>query len=95
MGLITDNERYNQVIDTWTVDTRVADNPRSKKWLPTKQGFNSVYMMLDSGARGCKQQVKQLAGIAGSDGQAIVRVVALVCEVIENPILFANFKEWP
>jgi DNA-directed RNA polymerase subunit beta' len=91
MGLITNNERYNQVIDIWTrVDTRITET-LMKEISSHKQGFNSVYMMLDSGARGSKQQIKQLAGIrglmakprkSGSSGN----------EIIENPIL-SNFKD--
>src|SRR5690606_9970696 len=65
MGLITNNERYNQIIDIWSrVDTRVTETLISEM-ASDKQGFNSVYMMLDSGARGSKQQVKQLAGLRG------------------------------
>ena len=90
MGLITNNERYNQVIDIWSrVDTRITET-LIREMAIDKQGFNSVYMMLDSGARGSKTQVKQLVGIrglmvkprkSGSTGS----------EVIENPIL-SNFK---
>jgi DNA-directed RNA polymerase subunit beta' len=65
MGLITNNERYNQIIDVWSrVDTRVTET-LIKEMAADKQGFNSVYMMLDSGARGSKQQIKQLSGIRG------------------------------
>ena len=90
MGLITNNERYNGIIDIWSrVDTRITET-LIREMAADKQGFNSVYMMLDSGARGSKQQVKQLAGIrglmakprkSGSSGN----------EIIENPIL-SNFK---
>ena len=90
MGLITNNERYNGIIDIWSrVDTRITET-LIREMASDKQGFNSVYMMLDSGARGSKQQVKQLAGIrglmakprkSGSSGN----------EIIENPIL-SNFK---
>jgi DNA-directed RNA polymerase subunit beta' len=90
MGLITNNERYNGIIDIWSrVDTRITET-LIREMANDKQGFNSVYMMLDSGARGSKQQVKQLAGIrglmakprkSGSSGN----------EIIENPIL-SNFK---
>ncbi|MCB0520609.1 MAG: DNA-directed RNA polymerase subunit beta' [Lewinellaceae bacterium] len=89
MGLITNNERYNQIIDKWTyADNRVTD-ALMKELAAHKQGFNSVYMMLDSGARGSKQQIKQLCGLrglmakprkSGDTGGAI----------IENPIL-SNF----
>jgi len=63
MGLITNNERYNQIVDIWSrVDTRITET-LIKELSSDKQGFNAVYMMLDSGARGSKQQIKQLAGI--------------------------------
>ncbi len=65
MGLITNNERYNQIVDIWSrVDTRITET-LIRELSNDKQGFNSVYMMLDSGARGSKQQIKQLAGIRG------------------------------
>jgi DNA-directed RNA polymerase subunit beta' len=91
MGIITFNERYNQIIDKWTfADNRITDQ-LMKELASHKQGFNSVYMMLDSGARGSKQQIKQLCGLrglmakpkkSGDSGGAI----------IENPIL-SNFLE--
>ncbi|MBK6860794.1 MAG: DNA-directed RNA polymerase subunit beta' [Saprospiraceae bacterium] len=91
MGLITNNERYNQIIDKWTyADNRVTDN-LMKELAAHKGGFNSVYMMLHSGARGSKQQIKQLCGLrglmakprkSGDTGSAI----------IENPIL-SNFQD--
>src|SRR5450756_2649921 len=64
-GLITNNERYNGIIDIWSrVDTRLTET-LIRELAADKQGFNSVFMMLDSGARGSKQQIKQLAGIRG------------------------------
>ena len=67
-GLITNNERYNQTVDIWSrVDTRITET-LIRELAADKQGFNSVYMMLDSGARGSKQQIKQLAGMQGLDG---------------------------
>ena len=91
MGFITDNERYNQVIDAWThVNNRLGE-VLLKQMTEADQGFNAVYMMLDSGARGSKDQIKQLAGMrglmakpqkAGAEGRG----------TIENPIL-SNFKE--
>ncbi len=91
MGLITNNERYNQIIDRWTfADNRITDN-LMKELATHKGGFNSVYMMLHSGARGSKQQIKQLCGLrglmakprkSGDTGSAI----------IENPIL-SNFQD--
>ncbi len=90
MGLITNNERYNQIIDIWSrVDTRVTETLIAK-WQTDKQGFNSVYMMLDSGARGSKQQVKQLAGLRGLMAKPR-RSGSSGSEIIENPIL-SNFK---
>ena len=86
MGLITNNERYNQTIDKWTFADNLITNTLMKELALDKQGFNSVYMMLDSGARGSKQQIKQLCGLrglmakprkSGDTGGAI----------IENPIL--------
>jgi len=90
MGLITNNERYNQVIDIWgRVDTRITDT-LIREMATDKQGFNSVYMMLDSGARGSKTQVKQLVGIRGLMAKPR-KSGSTGSEVIENPIL-SNFK---
>ena len=90
MGFITNNERYNQVIDIWTrINSRVTENLMAQ--LSTdKQGFNSVYMMLDSGARGSKEQIRQLAGMRGL--MAKPQKSGTGGEIIENPIL-SNFKE--
>ena len=91
MGLITPNERYNQIIDKWTFADNMITETLMRELSQHKGGFNSVFMMLDSGARGSKQQIKQLAGLrglmakprkSGDTGGAI----------IENPIL-ANFLE--
>ena len=91
MGLITNSERYNQIIDKWTFADNQITNNLMKELAEHKQGFNSVYMMLDSGARGSKQQIKQLCGLrglmakpkkSGDSGGAIV----------ENPIL-SNFVD--
>ena len=91
MGFITDTERYNQVIDTWTHVNNDLGNVLMKEMTEADQGFNAVFMMLDSGARGSKDQIKQLSGMrglmakpqkAGAEGQ----------QIIENPIL-SNFKE--
>jgi DNA-directed RNA polymerase subunit beta' len=91
MGLITNNERYNQIIDIWSrVDTRVT-NTLIDELANDKQGFNSVYMMLDSGARGSKQQIKQLAGLRGLMAKPR-KSGSSGSEIIENPIL-ANFKD--
>ncbi len=91
MGLITNNERYNQIIDIWSrVDTRVTET-LIREMATDKQGFNSVYMMLDSGARGSKQQVKQLAGLRGLMAKPR-KSGSTGSEIIENPVL-SNFKD--
>ena len=91
MGFITDNERYNQVIDTWTHVNTDLKKTLMKQMTEADQGFNAVFMMLDSGARGSADQISQLAGMrglmakpqkAGAEGRS----------TIENPIL-SNFKE--
>jgi DNA-directed RNA polymerase subunit beta' len=89
-GLITNNERYNQIVDIWSrVDTRITETLIAEL-SSDKQGFNSVYMMLDSGARGSKQQIKQLAGIRGLMAKPR-KSGSTGSEIIENPIL-SNFK---
>ena len=91
MGFITDNERYNQVIDTWThVNNNIA-NILMKEMTEADQGFNAVFMMLDSGARGSKDQIKQLSGIRGLMAKP-QKAGAEGAQIIENPIL-SNFKE--
>jgi DNA-directed RNA polymerase subunit beta' len=91
MGLITNNERYNQIIDIWSrVDTKVTET-LIREMATDRQGFNSVFMMLDSGARGSKQQVKQLAGIRGLMAKPR-KSGSSGSEIIENPIL-SNFKD--
>ncbi len=91
MGFITYNERYNQIIDTWTHINSKLSNTLMKQIAEDDQGFNAVFMMLDSGARGSREQIRQLSGMrglmakpqkSGADGG----------QIIENPIL-ANFKE--
>ncbi|HEY0750094.1 MAG TPA: DNA-directed RNA polymerase subunit beta', partial [Chitinophagaceae bacterium] len=90
MGLITNNERYNQIVDIWSrVDTRITET-LIRELSTDKQGFNSVYMMLDSGARGSKQQIKQLAGMRGLMAKPR-KSGSTGSEIIENPIL-SNFK---
>jgi DNA-directed RNA polymerase subunit beta' len=90
MGLITNNERYNQIVDIWSrVDTRITET-LIRELATDKQGFNSVYMMLDSGARGSKQQIKQLAGMRGLMAKPR-KSGSTGSEIIENPIL-SNFK---
>jgi len=90
MGLITNNERYNQIVDIWSrVDTRITET-LIRELSSDRQGFNSVFMMLDSGARGSKQQIKQLAGIRGLMAKPR-KSGSTGSEIIENPIL-SNFK---
>ena len=91
MGFITDNERYNQVIDTWTHVNNDIGNILLKQMTETVQGFNAVFMMLDSGARGSKDQIKQLSGIRGLMAKP-QKAGAEGHQIIENPIL-SNFKE--
>ncbi len=91
LGFITNNERYNQIIDIWThtnskVTKKVLDNLSNDK-----QGFNSVYMMLDSGARGSKEQIKQLSGMRGLMAKP-QKAGNTGAEIIENPVL-SNFRE--
>ena len=91
MGLITNTERYNQIIDVWThVNTQLTD-VLMKQMTEADQGFNSVFMMLDSGARGSKDQIRQLAGMRGLMAKP-QKAGAEGGQIIENPIL-ANFKE--
>ncbi len=90
MGLITNNERYNQIIDIWTNTNSRLTNLAMKRISEDQQGFNSVYMMLDSGARGSKEQIRQLTGMRGL--MAKPKKSAAGGEIIENPIL-SNFKE--
>ncbi|MEM6842431.1 MAG: DNA-directed RNA polymerase subunit beta' [Bacteroidota bacterium] len=92
MGLITDNERYNQVIDVWTrVNSRLT-NALMKKMEEDQQGFNSIYMMMHSGARGSREQIRQLGGMRGLMAKPQKNLQGSVGEIIENPIL-SNFKE--
>ncbi len=91
MGFITNNERYNQIIDIWThVNSKLTDI-LMKQLSTDRQGFNSVYMMLDSGARGSKEQIRQLCGMRGLMAKP-QKSGAAGAQIIENPIL-ANFKE--
>ena len=91
MGLITNNERYNQVIDVWTSANATLTELAMKQISEDQQGFNSVYMMLDSGARGSKEQIRQLTGMRGLMAKPKKSNVG-GGEIIENPIL-SNFKE--
>ena len=91
MGFITNNERYNQIIDIWTHANASLTNTVMKQISADKQGFNSVFMMLDSGARGSKEQIRQLSGMRGLMAKP-QKSGSTANEIIENPIL-ANFKE--
>jgi DNA-directed RNA polymerase subunit beta' len=91
MGLITNNERYNQVIDIWTSTNAKLTELAMKRISEDQQGFNSVFMMLDSGARGSKEQIRQLTGMRGLMAKPKKSNVG-GGEIIENPIL-SNFKE--
>ncbi|HPJ78541.1 MAG TPA: DNA-directed RNA polymerase subunit beta' [Prolixibacteraceae bacterium] len=91
MGFITNNERYNQVIDIWTHANAKLTNSVMKTLSTDKQGFNSIYMMLDSGARGSKEQIRQLCGMRGLMAKP-QKSGSTTSQIIENPIL-ANFKE--
>ncbi|HAN18697.1 MAG: DNA-directed RNA polymerase subunit beta' [Bacteroidetes bacterium GWC2_33_15] len=91
MGFITNNERYNQIIDIWTHINAKLTQTLMKKLSTDNQGFNSVYMMLDSGARGSKEQIRQLSGMRGLMAKP-QKSGNTGSEIIENPIL-SNFKE--
>ncbi len=91
MGFITYNERYNQIIDTWTHINSKLSNILMKQLSEDDKGFNSVYMMLDSGARGSREQIRQLSGIRGLMAKP-QKSATDGAQIIENPIL-SNFKE--
>ncbi len=91
MGFISDKERYQQIIDIWTQVNARLTNILMKKMASANQGFNAIYMMLDSGARGSKDQIRQLAGMRGLMAKP-QKAGAEGGQIIENPIL-ANFKE--
>ncbi|MCS7073082.1 MAG: DNA-directed RNA polymerase subunit beta', partial [Bacteroidia bacterium] len=91
-GLIGENERYNQVIDIWTrANSRIAES-LLKQLKEDRDGFNPIYMMLDSGARGSKEQIRQLGGMRGLMAKPQKSVKGAAGEIIENPIL-SNFRE--
>jgi DNA-directed RNA polymerase subunit beta' len=92
MGLITDNERYNQVIDIWTRVNSQITSTLMKQLEEDKNGFNSIYMMMHSGARGSREQIRQLGGMRGLMAKPQKNLSGSVGEIIENPIL-SNFKE--
>jgi DNA-directed RNA polymerase subunit beta' len=91
MGFITNNERYNQIIDVWTHTNTKLTQTLMKQLINDKQGFNPVYMMLDSGARGSQEQIRQLSGMRGLMAKP-QKSGSVGSEIIENPIL-SNFKE--
>ncbi len=91
MGLITNNERYNQIIDVWTHTNSKLTNTLMNRLKNDNQGFNSIYMMFDSGARGSKEQIRQLSGMRGLMAKP-KKSGSQGGEIIENPIL-SNFKE--
>ncbi|WP_341653520.1 DNA-directed RNA polymerase subunit beta' [Blattabacterium cuenoti] len=91
MGLITNNERYNQVIDIWTNTNAMLTEKVMKYMREDRKGFNPVYMMLDSGARGSKEQIRQLSGMRGLMAKP-QKTGSSGGEIIENPIL-SNFRE--
>lgn len=92
MGLITENERYNQVIDIWTHTNTALTETLMKQLATDKDGFNNIYMMFHSGARGSKEQIRQLGGMRGLMAKPQKTLKGSAGEIIENPIL-ANFKE--
>jgi len=92
MGLITDNERYNQVIDIWTRTNTMLTNTLMRQLEDDDQGFNPIYMMMHSGARGSREQVRQLGGMRGLMAKPQKNLAGSVGSIIENPIL-SNFKE--
>jgi len=92
MGFITDNERYNQVIDKWTSTTNRVSETLFKSLAEDKDGFNSIFMMADSGARGSKEQIRQLGGMRGLMAKPQKSSMQQGNEVIENPIL-SSFRE--
>ena len=91
MGLITNNERYNQVIDVWTNANARLTQAAMNQLINDRQGFNPIYMMLDSGARGSKEQIRQLSGMRGLMAKP-QKSGSSGGEIIENPII-SNFKE--
>jgi DNA-directed RNA polymerase subunit beta' len=91
-GVITNGERYNQIIDTWTRTTSAVAEVMFNTLATDREGFNPVYMMADSGARGSKEQIRQLAGMRGLMAKPQKKITGGVGEIIENPIT-ANFRE--
>ena len=92
MGFITDNERYNQVIDIWTKTNNRVSEVLFNSLKNDRSGFNAIYMMADSGARGSKEQIRQLGGMRGLMAKPQKSLIGSAGEIIENPII-SNFKE--
>ncbi|MBO6575456.1 MAG: DNA-directed RNA polymerase subunit beta' [Rhodothermales bacterium] len=92
MGFITENERYNQVIDIWTHTNNQVSEELFNTLKEDREGFNAIYMMADSGARGSKEQIRQLGGMRGLMAKPQKSLVGSAGEIIENPII-SNFKE--
>jgi len=92
MGFITENERYNQVIDIWTHTNNQVSEVLFETLTKDRDGFNAIYMMADSGARGSKEQIRQLGGMRGLMAKPQKSLVGSAGEIIENPII-SNFKE--
>jgi len=91
-GVITNGERYNQVIDVWTKTTSEVASVMFENLASDRQGFNPIYMMADSGARGSKEQIRQLAGMRGLMAKPQKKITGGVGEIIESPII-SNFRE--
>ena len=91
-GVITDGERYNQIIDIWTYTTSEVAEKMFERLSADRQGFNPIFMMADSGARGSKEQIRQLAGMRGLMAKPQKKMTGQMGEIIENPIT-ANFRE--
>ncbi len=91
-GVITDGERYNQIIDIWTHTTSDVAEKMFERLSVDRQGFNPIFMMADSGARGSKEQIRQLAGMRGLMAKPQKKMTGQMGEIIENPIT-ANFRE--
>ena len=91
-GIITDGERYNKVIDTWTQTTSKVGEVMFEGLRESREGFNSIFMMTDSGARGSKEQVRQLAGMRGLMAKPQKKITGQIGEIIEMPIV-ASFLE--
>ncbi len=91
-GIITDSERYNMIIDVWTHTTSDVSEAMFRHMATDRNGFNPVFMMADSGARGSKEQIRQLAGMRGLMAKPQKKITGQIGEIIENPIV-ANFRE--